>query len=232
MDKDRKDSLKPVEVLMTPEDLLGTIQSAEFKRALGLSANITFSTGMESGFTVNLLPDNKERFIESVRTGDGSSMRYDAQSEIRLDDRVDISVGLIGTYIRFHFHPESDGPIIPSSGEAGDDLYQFSAESESDAGYLMTAKIDESRNITILVIRRPSIPMDSYDFEYFYSDIEGVITTEEVADILSKRNLPSTVINFKRTNRGYKLTDYSPEEIAKIGNVSVRCDSPVMRMDE
>ncbi len=179
-------SYLPPEQKQVSEKFLDMLFLPNFQKALGIAAEHTAKTGLETGFIVEVLPDS-HFWIEDVRAGGTEGMSL-ATTLKEIDGPGDYYL-TINEYFRFHFHPEDKGTVIPSPS----DLTIFKDKS-GQPEYMGVGKVDREGKVTIFVIIKPKYRLIGFDIRYYRENVQNMKDYKELQNLLSTIGLRSFVV--------------------------------------
>ncbi len=211
----------PEAVELSGKDLVKLFSSNELKGALKIAGETTAITGRETGFRLAILP-NKQLLVGNIVAGSSEAIRYDYQDIIKDAGEDDIESEQHPN-IRFHFHPEADGILMPSAGDM----------EESDLQGV--CQIKENGDIDILLLQSENFVSRGElieNIELFHSEVDqkfregGFLKRTdymdmELAKILESNGFNNCFIAYKKRNDGYALTRVAMEKIKNFGKVKL-----------
>ncbi len=200
--------------IVTPEQTREILKSSRFVDALTSAASETADSGHETRFSVYLDKDNVV-LISDVVKGNSEAVGRSSGAEVILDsvdvgsinNRIGVDVGRLMTV---HFHPNADGPIVPSE----DDLINsFSSRDQFPISLIGIVRMDRRVELLLLKPGRTFDPntLDGFggrlpEAEVGFSAAAIISRQEEVKDVLNEFGVQSAILKFKPTDDGrYRL---------------------------
>ncbi|OIP57633.1 MAG: hypothetical protein COX79_04550 [Candidatus Levybacteria bacterium CG_4_10_14_0_2_um_filter_36_16] len=212
------------EVVVSSDEFAGIINSEKFSKALALASKTTKKTSRETGFSVRIDNNNKV-FIGEITAGafDEISNEVDTQIISKMDTNeidMDWEQNICSTpLLNFHFHPDSEGAVIPSNADISNFLRE---ESQASIG---VGHVLKDGSVDLLIVKPKNYPLYRDLLEEYADQFAHRPTQAEIIQGLEKAGLSSIVVHFTNKNGKLSLDPESAKKINELGKLKFSKDS-------
>lgn len=206
---------KGITVTFTDSEFISLLQSTKFARALKTTATHVRRTGHEAGFSVHTLGTRKTHIPYMILSSRSDSLTH---AEWRVLDEEPGTGEACGVLFDFHFHPDSEAPIIPSTEEG--DLTGFS-DPEAPSAVMGIGRVRLNRDIDMLIMKPKSGIISLAELDELNNLHPELTPQSQVIDIMERNGIQAFLIKYVLQGSRYMVDEDSITKLSQLGNTKV-----------